>query len=259
MRILFTICGRAGSKGIKNKNIREFLGVSLPMYTLAAVDLYLKRNPDNQVDVALNTDSPELIDILCKNSNRKVDVIERKEELGNDSAPKKAVIADTYKEMKVRNNYEYDMVIDLDLTSPLRTVQDICNLVEKKVKTDCDVVFSVTDSRRNPYFNMVMKCDKGYTGVIKSNYTARQQAPEIYDMNASMYAYKPEFLISDAGVLHGYCEIIKMYDTAILDLDHENDFELMQVIAKYIYEKYDEFNEIREHAMKLERRRLNNE
>ena len=96
---------------------------------------------------------------------------------------------------------------------------------------------------------MVMKSAQGYGPVIKSDYTARQQAPEIFDMNASMYAYKPEFLISDAGVLHGYCEIIKMYDTAILDLDHENDFELMQVIAKYIYGKYDEFNEIRVHAL----------
>ena len=44
MRILFTICGRAGSKGIKNKNIRDFLDVPLPMYTLAAIDLYLERN-----------------------------------------------------------------------------------------------------------------------------------------------------------------------------------------------------------------------
>ncbi len=252
MRILFTICGRAGSKGIKNKNIRKFLGVPLPLYTLAAIDLYLRRYTENEVNIALNTDSTELIDILCRNQMCVVNVVKRKQELANDTVPKKAVIADTYQEMKKQNNCEYDMVVDLDLTAPLRTVQDVCNLVRKKMETDCDVVFSVTDSRRNPYFNMVMKCDKGYTGVIKSNYTARQQAPEIYDMNASMYAYKPEFLVSDAGVLHGYCEIIKMYDTAILDLDHENDFELMQVIAKYIYEKYDEFNEIREHAMSLE-------
>ena len=87
--------------------------------------------------------------------------------------------------------------------------------------------------------------------IISCHDQARQQAPEIYDMNASMYAYKPEFLVSDAGVLHGYCEIIKMYDTAILDLDHENDFELMQVIAKYLYGKYNEFNEIREHARNM--------
>lgn len=73
--------------------------------------------------------------------------------------------------------------------------------------------------------------------MIASNFTARQQAPEIYDMNASLYAYSPEFLKSGKGVLDGYCECIEMYDTGVLDLDHENDFELMEVIAKYLFSK----------------------
>ena len=67
--------------------------------------------------------------------------------------------------------------------------------------------------------------------LFASNFTARQQAPEIYDMNASLYAYSPEFLKSGKGVLDGYCECIEMYDTGVLDLDHEIDFELMEVIA----------------------------
>ena len=56
-------------------------------------------------------------------------------------------------------------------------------------------------------------------------------------MNASLYAYSPEFLKSGKGVLDGYCECIEMYDTGVLDLDHENDFELMEVIAKYLFSK----------------------
>ena len=44
MNILFTICGRAGSKGIKNKNIRKFVGKPLPYYTISAIDLFLKKN-----------------------------------------------------------------------------------------------------------------------------------------------------------------------------------------------------------------------
>ena len=31
-----------------------------------------------------------------------------------------------------------------------------------------------------------------------------------------------------------YCEAVEMDDTGILDLDHENDFELMEVIAEYL-------------------------
>ena len=136
------------------------------------------------------------------------------------------------------------MVVDADITSPLRTVQDICNLIETQALKRSNVTFSVTDSRRNPYFNMVMKSEGGIKKVIDSEYVARQQAPEIYDMNASLYAYSPEFLLRGRGVLDGRCEIIKMMDTGILDLDHENDFVLMEVIAEYLFKNNAEYGEI---------------
>ena len=67
MRILFTICGRAGSKGIKNKNIRRFLDKPLPYYTISAIDLYLKKVCLNiEYDIVLNSDSPELIELIKK-------------------------------------------------------------------------------------------------------------------------------------------------------------------------------------------------
>lgn len=247
MKILFTICGRAGSKGIKNKNIRLFLEKPLPLYTLAAIDLYLHKNKDISADIVFNTDSEELIQIAQNNKMHTVDVITREASLGGDTVAKTAVILDCLNQMEERKQYKYDIVVDLDITSPLRTVEDIENLINKKIETSCDVAFSVTDSRRNPYFNMVKKVEKGYVRVLESNFVTRQEAPEMFDMNASMYAYSPEYLRTGKGVLDGYCEIIKMYDTGILDLDHENDFELMEVIAKYIYEKKPEFGEIRNH------------
>ena len=60
-------------------------------------------------------------------------------------------------------------------------------------------------------------------------------------MNASIYAYSPAYLSTGKGVLDGYCECVEMYDTGILDLDHENDFELMQAIANYLYKNNSEF------------------
>ena len=47
--------------------------------------------------------------------------------------------------------------------------------------------------------------------------------------------------------MDGYCEVIKMYDTGLLDLDHEAEFELMEVIAKYLFEKREDFGEIYKH------------
>ncbi|MGV8982707.1 acylneuraminate cytidylyltransferase family protein [Clostridium sp.] len=249
MNILFTICGRAGSKGIKNKNLKNFLGYPLPFYTVSAIELYKKRNTDSYCDIVLNTDSHELIKMFKEQLNFQVDIIERNSSLGLDNTPKVPVIFNSLEVMKKRKSITYDMVVDLDLTSPLRTLADVDNLIKKKMEADVDVVFSVTDSRRNPYFNMVKKTENGYGRVITSEFNARQEAPKIFDMNASLYAYSPEFLESGKGIFEGKCDVIKMLDTAVLDLDHENDFELMQVIGQYLFHRYLEFREIRDNIM----------
>lgn len=247
MKILFTICGRAGSKGIKNKNIREFVGKPLPYYTISAIDLFLKKSKEKiEYDIVVNSDSKELLELMKKNHMRETDIIERDEKLAGDTVGKIAVITDCLKQMQSRKKINYDMVVDLDITSPLRAVKDIENLIDVEKETSADVTTSVTTARRNPYFNQVMKTEHGYKKVIESNYTARQQAPEIFDMNASLYAYSPTFLESGKGVLEGYCECIEMYDTGILDLDHENDFELMEVIAEYLFKNNRQFAEVYE-------------
>ncbi|MDD3040955.1 acylneuraminate cytidylyltransferase family protein [Bacteroides sp.] len=246
MKILFTICGRAGSKGVKNKNLKEFLGYPLPFYTVSVIDLFIKNNKQYDCDIVLNTDSDDLIDLFRNKLTLPIHIVKREPKLGEDNTPKVHVIQNSYTVLKERLKEDYDLVVDLDITSPLRTLKDLETLVEKKVNSDADVVFSVTDSRRNPYFNMVMKTAKGYERVIKSNFNARQEAPEIFDMNASMYAYSPEFLESGKGIFEGKCDVIKMMDTAVLDIDHEIDFELMSVIAKYQFVKNTEMKKIQE-------------
>lgn len=247
--ILFTICGRAGSKGIKNKNIRDFCGFPLPYYTLSAIDLFIKSHSEYNYKIVLNTDSNELIDIVSNNKMQPVSVIKRIPELAGDFVGKMDVIRDCFERMESDCKLKFDAVVDCDITSPLRTVNDIENLLNVHFSKNPDVTTSVTTARRNPYFNQVMKTDKGVKKVISSNFTARQQAPEIFDMNASLYAYAPDFLLSGKGVLDGYCEIIEMYDTAVLDLDHENDFALMEVIADYLFENNDMFKAIFENII----------
>ena len=66
MNILFTLCARAGSKGVKNKNIRNFGKYPLYMYTLSAIDLYIKSNKVDTIHTCVSTDSPELLDAVSK-------------------------------------------------------------------------------------------------------------------------------------------------------------------------------------------------
>ncbi|WP_029544400.1 hypothetical protein [Selenomonas sp. AB3002] len=241
MNLLFTVCGRAGSKGIKGKNFREFLGHPLLFYTFAAIVLYRDKHPEHHIDIALNTDSSEMKDMIEGNTQINALIVPRKEDLAGDRVAKKLVIWDTLNEIEKITRVEYDLVVDFDITSPIRTVEDIEALVDKAKTLEYDVVFSVVDARRNPYFNMVKENEDGTVSLVyPSECTARQQCPPVYDMDASIYAYKPEFLRDDAMLLAGKCGIIKRKDTAVLDLDHEMDFEYMQVIAKYlIYEKQD--------------------
>lgn len=249
MKVLFTICGRAGSKGIRNKNIRNFVGKSLPYYSLSAIDLFLKSNSDVESDIVVSTDSEELIEMMENNKIRATETIHRDPSLAGDTVGKIDVISNCMDIMEQRKGTTYDVVVDLDITSPLRKVCDIENLIKTHFKKKPDVTTSVTSARRNPFFNQVTQKEKGFGLVVESHFTARQQAPQVFDMNASLYAYSPDYLRSGRGVLDGYCEVIEMYDTGILDLDHENDFELMEVIAEYLFNNYPDFAEIRDNIV----------
>lgn len=162
--------------------------------------------------------------------------IPRKAELAGDIVGKTDVIRDTLYELEQLKKIKYDIVVDLDLTSPLRNVEDIKGTIELVEKNEnCNYAYSVVESRRNPYFNMVCQNKEGfYERVIQADYTCRQQVPVCYDMNASIYAMEREYLIDLNIKRHALIWI--MEDMGVLDIDSERDLELMQIVAKY-YDK----------------------
>ena len=248
MNILFTLCGRAGSKGVKGKNARDFLDVPLVWYSMANIALYKEHFAgNNHIDIVLNTDSEDLIRLVQQVKDLDVKVLRRDACLGGDKVPKVAVILDCLSRSEELFKIKYDLVVDLDITSPLRTVQDIKHAIDKKVsRGDVDVVYSVAPSRRNPYFNMVKEENGFFCKAIPSNFTTRQEAPVFYDMNASIYAYSPKALRNKnhATFFNSNCDAIVMTDTGILDIDSEEDYELMQVIANYLFKNNQAFQEI---------------
>lgn len=242
MNLLITICGRAGSKGLENKNIREFLGKPLIVYTIAAAYLFKENKCNDQVDICVNSDSDELLgfaeqyDLFC---------IKRPEEMAQDTSPKVPAIRYSLITMEEKLRKKYDFVIDLDITSPLRKIIDIENALNKMQQNDkADVVFSVVPSRRNPYFNMVEDKNGKIQKIIDVYFPTRQQAPKVYDMNASIYCYRRDSLMErlQLSPLEGTFDIILMKDTAVLDIDSEEDFELMELLAGSLYKE--EFQEI---------------
>ncbi len=244
MNILFTICGRAGSKGFKNKNLKELSGVPLVYYTLASIIEYKNKHPENQIEVVANTDSYPLVKLLQQQKDIKMLFVERRDELAGDTTPKIAVIQDTYKRFAY---LQPNVVVDLDITSPYRTVSDIDKIILEYSNGRYDVVFSVVQARRNPYFNMVEKKEDGYyKKICNSSYTARQQAPVAYELNASIYAYNPLFLAGtiDRTILDYRCGISIMQDYLVLDIDSEEDFEMMQYLHDYYCKANNELDNI---------------
>ena len=129
-------------------------------------------------------------------------------------------------------------LIDLDVTSPLRTEQDIESVFSSIERNkDLDVVFSVVPARRNPYFNMVeQQADTQEVQLVKpAQFHCRQDAPAVYEMNASIYAYKCSIMrTSGKQLFENRCSIVLMKDYGVLDIDSPEDHALMQLIYKEI-------------------------
>ena len=215
-RLLITICGRAGSKGFKNKNLKNFCGKPLVYYSLSAAELFIKKHPELEIDVALNTDSEDLARLVAA-EYPEVIYLPRGAELGGDRVPKVEVYKDSFARMEALASKQYDAMIDLDITSPLRTEQDIENAFAKAQERE-------------------------------SQFTGRQQAPEVYDVNASIYVIRRAFLVDnpDPILWHSKFGVSVMMDTGIIDIDSEHDYLLMEAIAQHLYAHYPEFNAVRE-------------
>lgn len=248
LNVLITICGRAGSKGFKNKNLKTFLGEPLVYYTASIAENFkLRMQKTCNTTICLNTDSTELQKIV-KVKYKDIKIINRSEELCGDKVPKSAVWRNSINLLESKMNINFDYVIDLDITSPLRQIDDVVNAFNLKINNpQYQMIYSVCESRRNPYFNMV-KIENGFASTFHpTNFTTRQEAPPVYDMNASIYIMDASAIrndIDDQIFAASKMGIYKMYDTAILDIDSEHDFELMEVVAKHLFKKMDSFGKV---------------
>lgn len=246
MNILVTILGRGGSKGVKSKNIRILNGHPLIAYTISAADLF---QGDFHKDIVVSSDSPEILQVASEYGVSHL--VKRDEKTSHDQAPKWAGIKFTLEEMEEKQGKKYDYIIDLDITSPIRSTADIKRAFHLAVKEDCNIVFSVTGAHRNPYFNMVELDGNGYAKLVKEgNYTARQQAPVVYDMNASIYVYKRAVMDSFTTVFNR-AKVIVMERTT--DIDDEFDLLFVEFLIQNLVSSGSSYKEVVDHISQLKK------
>lgn len=230
MNILITICARGGSKGIPGKNIKNIGGNPLIYYSLIVAQQFQK--VVENVDIVLSTDSEQIKKVVKSfNLNVFTDYI-RPERLATDVAGKLEAIVDVKSFMEDKNGARYDYLIDLDVTSPLRSLKDIkqaFNILEKDKKALN--IFSVSPANRNPYFNMVEQNETGYyTLCKKGEFLTRQSSPKVYDMNASFYIYRRSFFDNNYKTAITDKSLIYNVPHICFDLDHPIDFEFMEYL-----------------------------
>jgi len=227
---LITICARGGSKGIPGKNIKAINDKPLIAFTIE----HAKKLAEYlDADIALSTDSEEIKNV-AKEFGIETNYV-RADFLASDTAGKLDTIKDVLQYQEKLNNKVFDFIIDLDVTSPLRNINDILEAY-KLLNNDEESlnIFSVSSANRNPYFNMVEEKENGYFSTIKSlgNVLSRQKAPIVYDMNASFYIYKRKYFDLDIKSAISEKSLIYKMNHICFDLDEPLDFIFMEYLLK---------------------------
>ncbi len=231
MSILITVCVRGGSKGIPGKNIKDLNNKPLIYYTLNFAEKFAEIHPGTFI--YLSTESKEIKEVV-KDLNLSMVNIDhnRPPELATDTSGKLGAIRDLKEFAEKQQKQKFNYIIDLDVTSPLRSIDDLEKSLEMlKAHEEALNIFSVSPANRNPYFNMVEEKGDGYVKLVKEgNFLSRQAAPVVYDMNASFYIFSSNFFKrSFSGAI---TEKTLAYNVPHLcfDLDEPIDFEFMEFL-----------------------------
>ena len=225
---LCTICARGGSKGVPGKNIRLLDGLPLIAHSIKQA-----RETGLFPLIAVSSDSD---DILAAAQAHGADiVIKRPAHLATDESGKVPAIVHAVQTVETLQDRYFDIVVDLDATSPLRLPSDVVESVELQAEYHCSNVITGALAHRSPYFNLVECDEKGVARLSKplpKGVLRRQDSPACYDMNGSVYVWKRDKLLSDPRVFYEDTRLFAMPRERSLDIDEEIDFVIVEMLMQ---------------------------
>ena len=226
MNIIALICAREGSKGVTNKNTKLLGGKPLIVRTIEQVKKIKEINR-----VIVSTDSKEIANIAI-DAGAEVPFT-RPAKLAEDNAPEWLVWRHAIESINKLDGSYPDIVIIVPVTSPLRTEGDIKNCLIKYQKGNADIIITVTDSHRNPYFNMIKINEQGVASRViepEKNIARRQEAPVVYDMTTVAYVTNPKFILEKNGIFSGKVGHVHIPIERALDIDTTLDFKIAELL-----------------------------
>jgi len=223
--ILGHIGARKGSKGVPGKNFRPLCGKPLIDWSLDQ----LFANPRVEA-VVVSTDDEEIYAHAVKRGALKIGL--RPAELATDAAPKWGVWQHALAASQALVG-PVSAFLDLDCTSPLRLPEDIDGALSLYQIEHPDMVMSVCEARKNPYFNMVEVDSTGRLQVSKplpGGVWARQNAPVVYEHVGLVYVVDPAYLRRAKTIYEGRVIPYVIPSERCHDIDTPYDMRLVEFL-----------------------------
>jgi N-acylneuraminate cytidylyltransferase len=215
------VFARGDSKGIPRKNLHPFAGKPLIAY---AIEVALSSSMIDRVVVS--TDDEEISEVAQRYG---ADVpFMRPRELALDDSPEWLAWKHAIREIEREDTSpKMDIFVCISPTSPLRNVEDVEACIQMLLESDADLVITVKEADRNPYFNMVVMDEDGCVRLVSppdKEIHHRQFAPLVYDMTTVAYAARPEFVLNSDSMFAGKVKAVVVPPERAVDID--NDFDL---------------------------------
>jgi len=219
--ILAIIPARSGSKGLPNKNILKLDGKPLIAWSI------IEANKSKYIDKCIISTNDKYIADISILYKGEVPFI-RPPDLSTDYAKLNDVIMHAINTM----DNQYDIVIVLQPTSPLRKSFDIDRALEIMIAKDAPTVVSVCQSNKPFHWNCIIKED----GILKpctsfkNKSTNRQQFPKTYLPNGALFISEIDYFIREISFYTNSTLAFIMPPERSIDIDSQIDFFTAQAI-----------------------------
>lgn len=228
MNTIALICARGGSKGLPGKNIRPLAGKPLIAWAIS----HAKAVP-RIGRIVVSTDSEEIAEV-ARSFGAEVPFM-RPAELARDDSPEWLAWRHAVEFLRQADGAYPDRLVSVPTTAPLRKPEDIENCLSEYEKGGADIVVTVTDAHRSPYFNMVIRDETDTVRLVIPPQGAvfrRQDAPAVYDMTTVAYVTSPAFILSHDRAFAGRVKAVHVPPERALDIDTELDFRIAECLMQ---------------------------
>ena len=221
MNTLGLIPARGGSKGIPRKNIKMIAGKPLIIWTIeAALQSSLLGA------VVVSTDDPEIAEI-ARQAGAEVPFM-RPAELAQDQTPGLDPVLHALNQLT-----QYDSVLLLQPTSPLRTTEDIDGCLSLVMQKKASSVVSVNEADTHPYWTYRLNSDQTMVRFVEAASIARRQdLPTAFTLNGSMYFAEAKWLRLSGSLVNTETMAYVMSREHSVDLDTQLDWKFAELLLK---------------------------